>query len=77
MANDKVLGKLRNKDDAVTRTIKVKPEEGGPLFLMEVIDTSLTHPHCSWTLFPSLADAEAGARAEYQTSLKEGFCPLA
>lgn len=76
MTNDKVLGKLRNKD-AVTRTIKVKPENGGPLYLLEVIDTSLTHPHFSWTLYPSQPEAEAGARTQYQVSLKEGFSPLA
>jgi hypothetical protein len=76
MTKDKVLGKLRNQD-AVTRTIRVKPEREGSRYLLEVVDTSLEHPHFSWTLYRTLPEAEAGARAEYQSSLKQGFSPLA
>lgn len=75
MTKDRLWSKLRNKG-AVTRTIRVKPEGDGMNYLLEVVDTSLTHPKFSWTLFGALSEAEAGAQAQYEASLKEGFAPL-
>jgi len=75
MATEKAWGRLRN-NDAVTRTIRVEPEGEGTLFFVEVTDTSLVSPKYSWTLFGTLPDAEAGAKAQYEASLKEGFKPL-
>ena len=75
MRDDNVRYKLRNKE-SVTRTIKVEKESDGSDYLLEVIDTCLTAPKLSWTLFGTRPEAEAGAEAQYQVSLKEGFTPL-
>ena len=75
MADDRVWAKLRNKD-AVTRTIRVQHQNEGSECFLEVIDTSLTKPRFSWTLCGSQREAEAGAQAQYQASLKEGFAAI-
>jgi hypothetical protein len=86
MMLDEVWGRL-SKDDAVTRTIKVKTESEGTHYVVEIVDTNLNGealhapahhiiPNFSWIHFPSRSEAEAGALARYDASLKDGFTPL-
>jgi hypothetical protein len=86
MTLDEVWGRL-SKDDAITRTIKVKTEEEGTHYLVETIDTNLNGealhpgispiiPQFSWRHFPTRPEAEADANARYEASLSEGFTPL-
>ncbi len=76
MADDRLWTKLLRNKDAETRTIRVKHESEGSEYFVEVIDTSLTEPRVSLTLFCTQPEAEAGAQEQYQVSLKEGFAPI-
>ncbi len=77
--------KLEKGEDI--RTIKLLNESEGPQYLVETIDTNLKdaafsaegsrlNPSFSWKQFSTPSEAEADAKAQYDTSLEEGFKPL-